>query len=440
MKKPQYEYVASGINYGIYHTNADDPTEIYKRINSWLGLLNNTNNHYISGLFNAFTEAGDGKIYKEHFPAFNSLMGDSGGLQMVSLGIGTISDEKKSGIYDIQGKYATTAMIFDEIPVTTPNAVFAGTKDAGVKRTKTELKDTSSRFFDPTKFEWSAKETARNMINQINHFDKLETDTKVVCVLQGNSTEDYQRWLDIILKEVPASKHEKINGIAFGSPAFGAGLLEDIEKYFFISQIQAPDHLLHHFHLLGVGALRRLYPVAVFRNSGIVPADVLISYDSTKHTGGLVRGDLQINEDCLRARRDTQQNLNQQSNEITSFARDILKDPIQDVKWLHDTIIHPKKHIIEMYGDGPANYSTSLRLTETKFLILLCSIYNFIKTFDKCHSDATFMSTVCPPAIIALQHVQTEKEFAAWKQHAKTSVRSNKVQILNTNNLSEFFA
>lgn len=433
----QYEYVASGINFAVNHNKGDNYDEVYKKVNSWIGLLNNTNNHHVSGLFNAFTEADDGGIYTKHFPAFNSLMGDSGGLQMVSLGIGQISDEQKIKIYDIQGKYSDTAMIFDEIPVTTPGAVFADAISAGTKRTKTELKDTSSRVFDPSKFESSAIETARNIVNQINHFEKIESDTKVVCVLQGNSTEDYQRWLDIILKKVPASEHKKIGGIAFGSPAFGAGLMEDIEKYFFISQIQAPDHLMKHFHLLGVGALGRLFPVAVFRNSGIIPADVLISYDSTKHTGGLVRGDMQINEDCLRAERSTQKNLSKQISTLVDFSTNILKDPLTDIKWISDAIIQPKSQIIKMYGESG---ETNLKLTELKFMILFCSVYNFIKTFDKCHKSEAFLNRVCGnQSVLSLKNVETRKEFDQWKNFAKSSVKSNKVKVMSDNNLSGFF-
>lgn len=300
-----------------------------------------------------------------------------------------------------------------------------------------ELKNTESRVFDPSMFDECAKETARNIKTQIEYFDKVGTDTKVMCILQGNSTEWYQKWLDIILKEIPASEHKRIGGIAFGSPAFGAGMLEDIEKYFFISQIQGPDHLLKHFHLLGVGSINRLYPVAVFRNSGLIPNDVLVSYDSTKHTGGLVRGDMQIEHQCLRAERSSPKNLAKQDAAIISFAEHILKEPITDRRFLHDAILQPKSIMQAKYGDTP---ELNLKLTEVKFMILMTSIYNFIKTFDRCHRNEEYLNKVCDnQAILALKNVGTQKEFDSWKSYAKSSINSNKVKTIDRSDLSEFF-
>jgi hypothetical protein len=427
-----YEYTASALSHaGQFEKDEYD----FPQVNEWIAKLNRTHSHYVSALFNAYTEKDMGEVLKSKFSSFHNLMADSGGLQMMTLGHGKISDAAKEKIYDIQARDSSIAMIFDEIPTVSYHDQ-KKIKEAGLK-VKAELKNNNSRYFDPDLFKDCAKETARNILNQIKHFDKVGSETKIICVLQGNDTSWYQKWLDVVLKNIPRERWERLGGIAFGSPAYGSGVLEDVEKYFFISKIEAPKHLQQHFHLLGVGSIKRMYPLVPMRNSGIIPESTLISYDSTKHTGGLSRGDIQMEENCVRVYRDTKQNLEQAERKIQEFATNVIGHEIENMKFVHDVLLWTLSDVVKMHGDTS---ETRHKIIVTKFLFLMTSIYNFISTFERCHKDEKYFAEVCDfESVLALKSVKTWDDFNKWKNFAKYELTSSKVGVKPTVTMEDFF-
>jgi hypothetical protein len=436
---PQYEYIASAVSFA---GKIDNPKYTLSTASDWVSRLNGLHNHYVSALYNAYTEPGYGTRQYNEFRGFHQHYGDSGGLQMVSLNIGKITDDAKEKIYEQQGRYSDVAMIFDEIPVFVPDQIDKNVlKQNGIsaKYNTRSLKNTDSRVFDPDIFVACAKETARNILNQINYFDKIESNTKIIIVLQGNNTEWYQKWLNIILKNIPFEKWNRLGGIAFGSPAYGAGMLEDIEKLFFISQIQAPKHLTKHFHLLGVGAMNRMIPVALFRRNGVIPEDVLISYDSSKHTGGLVRGQYQIGHKIVAVPRDSKKHLSKIENKIFTFAKEILgvELPHED---LHNVMFLTVPEFMSRYPNQP-ELEVTQNLINLRFTMLFNSIYEFIKTFDKLHTDEKYLHSITNNNILLLEKVKTAQEFAEWEHLVRGKISSKRTPCKGINNsLEEFFA
>jgi hypothetical protein len=284
-----------------------------------------------------------------------------------------------------------------------------------------------------------AKDTAKNILNQIRYFDKIDSKTKIIIVLQGNNTQWYQKWLNIILKNIPYERWERLGGIAFGSPAYGAGMLEDIEKLFFISQIEAPKHLTKHFHLLGVGAMNRMIPVALFRRNGVIPEDVLVSYDSSKHTGGLVRGQYQIGHKIVAVPRDSKKHLSKIENKIFTFAKEILgvELPHED---LHNVMFLTVPEFVARYPNKPYDEVTQ-NLINLRFTMLFNSIYEFIKNFDRLHTDEKYLHSITDNNILLLEKVKTPQEFAEWEHLVRGKISSKRTPCKGVNsNLEEFFA
>lgn len=426
----QYEYVASALSHvGAFEKEEYDMTIV----DQWINKINKHHNHYVSVLFNAYTEGTLGKDIKRTFPSFHHIYSDSGGLQMVSLGHGKITDEQKNAIYQIQGTSSDVAMCFDEVPVI---ALVDKKKlaESNIKL-KTELKNSNLRLFDPDQFDSCAKETAKNILNQIKFFDKIKSKTKIIVILQGNDTNWYQKWLDIIMKNIPKEEWIRLGGIAFGSPAYGGGLYEDTEKLYFISKIQAPSHMKKHFHLLGVGSINRLYPLVPLRVSGLIPKDTLISYDSSKHTGGVSRGDIQIEHTLKRIYRSTRKHLQLAENTFLDTAKEI-NFTIDNMQFLHDVILFTVNDIVSKYGDTK---EVREKIVQMKMLQLVTSINNLIKTFNRCHLDFDYFKSVCEYTCLhSLGECKTWEDFRHWQKYAKSELPSNKIEVKPAVSLDSF--
>lgn len=272
----QFCYVASGLQFAkfLYKEALADPktTEL---VGKWFERLNHSNDHVFSVLFNAFTEKKMGPVIENTLkPYVYDVHADSGGLQMISRGM-QMTPEVKKQIYATQGRYSDVAMSFDEIPVYTLVQ-------------KSVLKDAGNKVFDRSMLIPCAKETAKNLTEQIQFFLDSKTKTRPLAIIQGNCLETARIWADTLFKEVPANMHEAIGGIAIGSPALGVGELEEVKKAFWFTQIPF-DIKDKHLHMLGVGAMRRILPTLVFAKSGLFQ-DTFISYDSTTHTSCNIYG------------------------------------------------------------------------------------------------------------------------------------------------------
>lgn len=445
--RPRYEYVASALNFvGCWEHQYVDR----ELIASWFGKINNLHDHYVSVLFNAYTEQDKADMHRKltQYPGTagpQRVYADSGGLQMVSLGIGQITPALKQTVYETQATYSDVAMIFDQIPIWIPPHQAAqrkvtkeDLKKSGINSNGANALNRASRYFDPDLLVPCAKETAQNMLDQIKHFDKVGCDTKTICILQGNSVDDYQKWFDTILLEIPKEEWFRIGGVAFGTPMYGNGQMEDIERAFFINDFDAPDHIKKHIHLLGIGSVSRMMPNVIFRRNGVIKDDVLISYDSSKHTGGTVRGQFQLDFDMIQVLRSNKRGMEKLDGQVLSFAEHILKFPMDRDK-LHDVILMSKNQLTERYGEGPM---TRELFVQYRFVMLMFSIYQVSKAMDRCHSDTEYLTNKFKNQhVMGLHEVTTKSQLQKWKAGVKSAVPSKRAPSKHDfTSLEGFFA
>lgn len=265
MKK--FEYVASGVGYLRLKSTmtTDESTEEFKH---YITNILNNDHHTFSFLYNSYAEAGYGKWIQKYRGCLDKIHADSGGLQIITRG-SVIDDEIKTTIYKNQGQYADVGMCFDEIPLT-------------VVGTSSKRGDVTNRFFDHSKFEECARQTGKNILQQILTYEDIGSECKPYVILQGNSVETFIRWYEIILDTIPHELHHRLGGLSVSGAALGNGQLEDIIRYMsvpFLPKISDETHL----HILGVGAISRLIPLVSIIRSGLYD-DIKISYDSTTHT------------------------------------------------------------------------------------------------------------------------------------------------------------
>ena len=278
------EYVASGSSYfKLMYAESLEPQNL-DFFSRTFGSLNNTNNHRISLLYNAYVEKRQGEWMGEHYrPLVYSIHADSGGLQMVTLGR-TITKELKEQVYDSQARNSDVAMCFDVIPVRT--------LDSG----RSERLDLSNRRFDRAQLEAAARETGRNLRRQIDFFDEKGSRAKPMLITQGNDYDSYMQWTEFVVAELTDYHVERLGGIAMGAAALGKGSLEDIKRAFYYTKL--PINLRsRHLHLLGVGSVYRMVPQFIFMQNGLYQ-DVELSYDSTTHTSGVTQGRYYMNDNA----------------------------------------------------------------------------------------------------------------------------------------------
>lgn len=271
-----FEYVASGSSYfKLMYAESLEPQNL-DFFTRTFGSLNNTSNHRVSLLYNAYVEKRQGEWMGEHYRSrVHSIHADSGGLQMVTLGR-TITEELKESVYESQSRNSDIAMCFDVIPVRTLDGA------------RSERLDLSNRRFDRTQLEGAARATGKNLRRQIDFFDEKGSAAKPMLITQGNDYDSYMKWVEYVTAELTPYHIKRIGGIAMGAAALGKGSLEDFKRAFYYTQL--PIELeSKHLHLLGVGSVYRFIPQMIFQQNGLY-AGVELSYDSTTHTSGVTQG------------------------------------------------------------------------------------------------------------------------------------------------------
>jgi hypothetical protein len=364
-------------------------------------------NQRFSILFNAYVEPRDGESWRKDFTHDDvKLYADSGGLQMITLGK-EVTPEIKNKIYNVQGRTSDYAMIFDEIPA--------------IKLDDRTLKNSSSRLFDADKFEECAKQTAANVREQLDVFDQMGTDTRPLLILQGNDTVWYQEWLDICLDELGPSYYERLSGLAFGTPVYGNGIIEDIERLFWIKDIQAPNHLKNHIHLLGVGSINRFIIASIMRHSGALPEKVHLSYDSSKLTGGTRWGEYHIHHKVKRFWRHDPTGLD---NFIEESRKLCNKAGIEFCEsHLRSVILHSQE--IRDQNDEKSFEYEKLNLAYVQ--AFLTSAYGFMQSLEAFRDRSNIEKYCKHKELLPLLDISDNDTFYSWKDEMSKILKTDKV-------------
>lgn len=423
-----YEYIASGLAF-IWTNKITEETqpEICVKIRELTDKVTATHpNHKFGVLFNAYTERSTVNEVDSIFKGHYTVQADSGGLQMMTLGHGKITEEAKDKVYRTQAAHASIGMSFDQIPVTTLSE-------------KQNFLDGGQRFFNPAIFDECAIESGKNLHRQIDVYLEEKSECKPLLIVQGNGIDWYRRWSDLVLKQVPQEKWKYIAGISSSSFALGNGLREDVERVFTFSQLEVPDHVKKHCHLLGFGSAHRMIPVVQFKRSGLYDDTTLFSYDSTKHTGGVIRGQYQNEGSIAQLRRHKEQMYYYTVKKMTEFFDKVLDFPFNEEHFF-DTICQPAQHWSDKYGEGQKVWERNL----TRYGFFLYSVHKTMEMIKKMEDDESYLCTIRPQdahVFMPLSSVKTMSDYNHWKRHVSRHLTSKKVKTISEHtSLSDFFA
>lgn len=229
---------------------------------------------HLSILFNAYTEKNFSDILLDYnLHSFERIYSDSGGLQAIIQGI-SINEKLKKKIYQIQSQ-SDFAMCFDVIPCETVRIQSSSVVARSISNNK---------IYHASQAEYCARKTASNIKEQIESFINLQSNTKVLFIVQGNTVNDMVEWFKYGVEELEDWHWDYIGGIALADTCMGNGIRESIDMvvaYHKISQEFGEKYTKNHVHLLGVGTVPRLRPILYLREKGFIRKDCFISFDSS---------------------------------------------------------------------------------------------------------------------------------------------------------------
>lgn len=299
MEDKQLEYVISACGMmGVFTPENDAPWfPLYKR--ATLSLMRTLNRRIsetcvnskplISTLYNAYTEKGHVEEMRllDNLGS-HSVYADSGGLQIVTAGK-TITDEIKQQIYNTQ-TYADYAMCFDVIPLSS----------VSLTRTRNERSNVGNKIFHSINLDESADATANNIKQQVKFFRENNAKTKVIIIVQGNTTNDMINFFKRIQNILTEEDYANIGGLAIADTCMGNGELESIEMLIAAKKISefCHENVKRHLHVLGVGSIARMRPIIYLLKSGYLNAYKRVSYDSSSHTSTFQYGLVKVNGTC----------------------------------------------------------------------------------------------------------------------------------------------
>lgn len=259
----------------------------------------------ISGLFNAYTEETfahrveeQGQPFRELFP--DGMYADSGGLQVVTQGK-MITEAQRKKIYEIQAKYADYAMSFDEIPAKMIESV---TPDGEIKK---------ERIYLPDAVEQSGIDAGKNLKEQIQYFDSINSKCKIFPIVQGVGFNDMSKYTLGMLSQLDDNEMKHLECLAVGGIANEFELLERANN---IYGIDIPNQLKNHFHALGVTGFRKLMPILIGSRNGLLPGLKKLSFDSTTFTKSYLLGSVQPSLEDYKRGNAKQRSLGKVRNEF----------------------------------------------------------------------------------------------------------------------------
>lgn len=270
----EYDYVMSGAAHTRITLLDTAQANIRDELRDCFDKTQGNYSHRYTCLFNAYAEARIGKHLYETDITGMPLHADSGGLQVITRG-SVVTPEIRKEVYKTQGLYSGVAMCFDEIPLRVDGA--------------SKIGDTENRVYDRDMVEPCIIATCNNIVDQIRNFRDMGSESKVMLIAHGNSMQDYVYWLEKCVDYIPSEYHASIAGISLAGTSSGAGDKQDIERIYSFVEANVPENWKKNLHLLGVGSISRMLPVAALVQSGLL-TDMVISYDSTTHSSNLTRG------------------------------------------------------------------------------------------------------------------------------------------------------
>lgn len=229
----------------------------------------------IHGLYNAYTEenmarrASSESINEPFTKIFpRGMHADSGGLQMLTLGKGSIEKEDRLKIYETQAKYSNYAMSFDEIP--------------------SIIKD-DIRYYLPDQVSQKGIDSGVNLKEQFDFFDEFETDCKIIPIVQGWGIDDTEKFASGLFSKLSKKQLAKVDVLATGFPV--ASPYATAKRVFDLFKVKTiPNKVKKHLHLLGVTGTKRIVPALILIKNGFTPGLEILTFDAVTLAMSYVMG------------------------------------------------------------------------------------------------------------------------------------------------------
>lgn len=419
-----FEYVASGLSFLRCNFKDTHTGYLLDTLNDMWGTIRGQYDHEFSFLYNAYVEKHFGEVFYSAYrgKGINQVYADSGGLQIVTLGM-SITPQLKQKVYESQASYSDCAMSFDEIPVSIIG-------DRAVRS------DINSKYFDRSKFEWCARESGRNVRDQILTFNKMKSDAKPMFIAQGGDCDTYVKWCELALEEIPEELHERIGGVAMGAGGIGNGMLEDCKRAFYYTQLPISE-TTDHLHLLGIGSVSRMVPTLAMIKSGLCKSS-RVSYDSTTHTSGVQMGRYYgPNYEWITPGKHF---INEDGPLYTIINNDIKKNvPSYDVtdEFFHEVMnISVRKYQAKTNDPNPPIIAFNAYFTS--------SVLNFIRHLGSVRKDFNLVNTIMNDkeynAMVAFSNVKNRDDFTKWENEIGYMLPSQAVRDGLPATLEDIFA
>ena len=406
----KFEYVASGVSYSrIGKKNMTHYPETLQYMQRCIQSCQDKHSHTISFLYNGYTEKALGEqIHNWLRPCLDNIYSDSGGLQMVTLGH-KANDKLRKEVYKSQMAHSDVAMSFDEIPLV-------------MKGEKSSVADRTGRLFDASILEERARQSGQNLKEQIEYFG--DSDTKVMMIVQGNDFDTAQAWVNYLLEEIPEDYYPYISGISLSGAALGSGQLEDFVRMFIMSKLQYPEKVnSKHLHLLGVGSIVRLIPLAALHYGGHFKDGYKISYDSTTHTAGLAKGNYCMEGKNVPLTKIAGRNFKKIVNNINMNMERMNLLPLQEDR-VYKRLVHPS-----LWDKEFDRNEDSFKEFQVIYSYLTSQLYNFTESVEKLFTDSDTLATLAGQKKIygpcmSFKTVRDKQDFDAWLVQNRRRLKS----------------
>ena len=403
-------------------------------------------------LWNALTEKQDKTLLKENFPDM-MIQADSGGLQMITLGMDS-SESTKQGIYERQSKYSTHAMSFDKMPVLVK-------EEEKNKDISMSLNHSAKYFVRELRFE-SGLESGMNLINQCKVFRKNKTDAKVLVIIQGSEFEDYQEYarglfsaFDTLSEEETNELQEYIGGISMG--------MSGITNYFDLVDLYCrapvdlkaiPEKLRHLVHFLGVGGPTKVAPLYAIHENFFedYQKNVHYTFDSTSRTSSSTYGKFtevikSKNKTTIKAfqlGRNYSATVEKHLSKLFRIYGDTINKHLDDkvlvpddFRQFYSPFSNDKLRLIKElqaeYGEKEGKRKYMNRVMVHDFLHWLAELYNFFIVLDN-YKMGDYSSVSCPKlrqSLNKLHKIESYKEYMTQRDYFKLQLQDKTLGNMN---------
>lgn len=270
-------YIASAFVSAYRITKLYKKSQYYEILDKlWQTIPNNV--FEIGVLYNALTEKNmsNHPYLEELFKrGMKHIHADSGGLQAVTLNK-EISYELKKSVYETQSNYSTYAMCFDELPV--------------VKSDNDSIVN-PERYFNPKILVDCATKTGHNINEQIEIFKSNPNNkSKVFLILQGNCSETFTEWANVIWDIIKDENKDLICGVALAPACIGSTNYNMLVMINGLIKSKIPKKYYKNIHLLGIGSAEKIITAYHLLSSPLFDFVEELTFDSTTHTKSTIFG------------------------------------------------------------------------------------------------------------------------------------------------------